>query len=318
MPSRKVRTTPASSISAGSQPEVSLEAGSFFPFARYTSVVGVHTSLLAFSALLLPTTPTSLLTKGVSLYPNGSATAEDGFRRDIVGVLTENPVRTVAWMCVGSLILQGWWASWLNTWSIELRGHANAKGNSAPNSAEMTKQMLERRDWGNQRLAAFGRAISMTLAASIAFHVVTVLFGAPISSHPLHTFLMNLLLAILAVLPPAYVLGLPSTGSDSPSLVSRLTWIRLFAELSPRTPIERALVYPAAGAAMGCWVGAIPIGLDWERSWQAWPLTPAFGAMGGYIVGSLIALVTSATFAFAQVGREARDAQAQASKAKRS
>ena len=38
--------------------------------------------------------------------------------------------------------------------------------------------------------------------------------------------------------------------------------------LSPRTPVERALVYPAVGAVMGSWAGAIPIGLDWERPWQ--------------------------------------------------
>lgn len=43
---------------------------------------------------------------------------------------------------------------------------------------------------------------------------------------------MSLLLAILSVLPPAYTLGPPSWGSDSPALVSRLTWVRLFAELS--------------------------------------------------------------------------------------
>lgn len=37
---------------------------------------------------------------------------------------------------------------------------------------------------------------------------------------------------------------------------------------SPRTPIERALVYPTIGALTGAWLGAIPIGLDWERPWQ--------------------------------------------------
>ena len=43
---------------------------------------------------------------------------------------------------------------------------------------------------------------------------------------------MSLLLSILTVLPPAYALGPPSFASDSPSLVSRLTWVRLYAELS--------------------------------------------------------------------------------------
>ncbi|PIL29156.1 hypothetical protein GSI_09205 [Ganoderma sinense ZZ0214-1] len=115
---------------------------------------------------------------------------------------------------------------------------------------------------------------------------------------------MSLLLAILSVLPPAYALGPPSFGSDSPSLVSRLTWVRLFAELSPRTPVERALVYPAVGTVTGAWLGVIPIGLDWERPWQAWPLTPSFGAVAGFIVGSLLALVVGATLELAQADHQ--------------
>ena len=51
-------------------------------------------------------------------------------------------------------------------------------------------------------------------------------------SVPLRTYLLSLLLALLTVYPPAYTLGVPSLGSDSPSLVRRLTWVRLFAELS--------------------------------------------------------------------------------------
>ncbi|KAI0332208.1 hypothetical protein GY45DRAFT_1369356 [Cubamyces sp. BRFM 1775] len=318
MPTRKAKAATAGKAPAQQQPEVSLEAVAFFPFARYTSLVGVHTSLLAFSALLLPTTPTSLLLKGASLIPESGHDAAKQPRGDVMQVLTENPVRTVAWICAGALILQSWWASWVRTWSLDLR--STAKATDASNNAEATKQKLEKKGVSYEQLVLIGKAVAMTVIASMAFHVVTVLFGAPISSYPLHTYLMSLLLAILTVLPPAYTLGVPSLGSDSPSLVSRLTWIRLFAELSPRNPVERALVYPAIGAMMGCWAGAIPIGLDWERPWQAWPLTPAFGAVGGCIVGSLIALLVSATLAFAQVDRQAQQAhaQAQAGKVKKS
>ncbi|KAG1748211.1 hypothetical protein EDB19DRAFT_1905264 [Suillus lakei] len=35
---------------------------------------------------------------------------------------------------------------------------------------------------------------------------------------------------------------------------------------------------------------ALPIALDWDRPWQAWPLTPLFGGIAGYIVGSPPAL----------------------------
>ncbi|KAH9903330.1 GPI biosynthesis protein family Pig-F-domain-containing protein [Cubamyces lactineus] len=335
MPTRKTKTATASKAPAQQQTTVSLETDSFFPFARYTSLVGVHTSLLAFSALLLPTTPTSLLLKGVSIIPSSGRDAATQPRRDVVQVLTENPVRTVAWICAGVLILQGWWASWVKTWSLDMR--STAKTAATLNNAEATKQKLERKGGSYEQivvrileaipqsvrndrtlLQVFGKAAAMTVMASMLFHVVAVLFGAPISSHPLHTYMMSLLLAILTVLPPAYTLGVPSLGSDSPSLVSRLTWIRLFAELSPRNPVERALVYPAIGAMIGCWAGAIPIGLDWERPWQAWPLTPAFGAVGGCIAGSLIALVVSAILAFAQVDRQAQQAQAQAGIAKKS
>ncbi|KAI0657578.1 GPI biosynthesis protein family Pig-F-domain-containing protein [Cubamyces menziesii] len=316
MPTRKAKASAASKVSAQGQSAVSFEPDTFFPFARYTSLVGVHTSLLAFTALLLPTTPTSLLLKGTSFIPDSERNAANQPRRDVMQVLTENPVRTVAWICAGALILQGWWASWVRTWSLDLR--STAKVTASPNNAEATKQKLERKGVDYGQITAFGKSVAMTVIASMLFHVVTVMFGAPISSHPLHTYLMSLLLAILTVLPPAYTLGVPSLGSDSSSLVSRLTWIRLFAELSPRNPVERALVYPAIGTMMGCWAGAIPIGLDWERPWQAWPLTPAFGAVGGCIAGSLIALVVSATLAFAQVDRQAQQAHAQAGKVKKS
>ncbi|KAI0372354.1 PIG-F-domain-containing protein [Pilatotrama ljubarskyi] len=315
MPSRKTKAVTTQAISTSTQPEASLEPVSFFPFARYTSIVGVHTSLLAFSALLLPTTPVSLLSKG---FPISSEYAEERPRRDVVELLTENPARTVAWMCAGAFILQSWWASWVNTWSWELRGQSGRKDGAPPDSAEVAKQKLERRDSGNQRVAALVKAAALTLAASALFHCMTVLFGAPLISQVFQTYVMSLLLATLTVLPPAYTLGPPSLGSDSPSLVSWFTWVRLFAELSPRNPIERALVFPAVGAVIGSWAGAIPIGLDWERPWQAWPLTPAFGAVGGYIVGSLVALLVSATYAFAQVDRDAQQAQAQAGKTKQS
>lgn len=53
-------------------------------------------------------------------------------------------------------------------------------------------------------------------------------------------------------------------------------------------------MYPAIGTLAGSWVGAIPIALDWDRPWQAWPLTPAYGAVVGYIVATLAALTVTA------------------------
>ncbi|GBE83503.1 hypothetical protein SCP_0505540 [Sparassis crispa] len=243
----------------------------FLPFASYTSVTGVHTSLLAFTALFLPRTSVSFLT---DLYPwqsKHTPIASDEPHRAL-RLLTENPTRTVAWMCVGAIVVQTWWASWLRGWMIEERTRGMAEGNAA----EQTKQKLQRKHWDDLRLAAFGNAILTTLVVSTIYYILLVLFGAPIASHPLETSALALLLSLLTSFTSAYVLSPPSLRADSEALVSRLTWIRLFAELSPRTPIERAIVYPAAGTLIGCWSGAIPLGLDWERPWQAWPLPPAY------------------------------------------
>ncbi|KAI0752851.1 GPI biosynthesis protein family Pig-F-domain-containing protein [Daedaleopsis nitida] len=286
MPSRTGKSPKAEPLNP------SLEPASTFPFARYTSIVGVHTSLLAFSALILPGTSLTSFAPWVS--SNRTEAAEEQRSRDISHLLTESPLRTVAWICVGAFIVQSWWAGWIRQWSLEVREQKK-------DQAEATQKKFERKEWKKQRVVVYAQAAAMTFVASFVFYVITVLFGAP---YPLETYSMSLLLAVLTVLPPAYTLGSPSFAPDSPSLVNRLTWTRLFAELSPRTPIERALVYPAAGAVTGCWLGAIPIGLDWERPWQAWPLTPTFGAVGGSIVGSLVALVVSATLELAQTGRQ--------------
>lgn len=70
------------------------------------------------------------------------------------------------------------------------------------------------------------------------------------------------------------------------------------------------MVYPAIGTAVGCWLGVCPSALDWDRPWQvrvfrraeimlftrisqAWPLTPAFGSILGYIIASMYALTIS-------------------------
>ncbi|EMD36950.1 hypothetical protein CERSUDRAFT_114862 [Gelatoporia subvermispora B] len=281
-----------------------------FPVAAYTSVTGVHTTLLAFTALFLPRTPVSFITEAFPIARQAADDASGSLRRSALHLLTSNPARTVAWICAGTFVVQLWWAGWVRNWSFDLRRAAQNQGDAG----QQTQDKLSRSQEKSQQLKTLWAASVTTLAASVAFYILIVLFGAPILSHTPHTYSLALLVALLTSFTPAYTLGPPSLRSDAKSLVTRLTWIRLFAELSPRTPIERALVYPAAGALLGCWSGAIPIGLDWERPWQAWPLTPAYGAVAGYILGSLAALVVSSIkhLAEADVRLHRADAQQRA------
>ncbi|KAI0701944.1 GPI biosynthesis protein family Pig-F-domain-containing protein [Cytidiella melzeri] len=281
----------------------------FFPYARYTSLVGVHTSLLAFTAFVLP----------MSAFADFSTPAEYKSRpkRAPTVMLTEAPWRTVTWMCLGCLVLQWWWAGWMREWKLEasIAVDTGGKEQTEENEAQKAERVLRQKEWDSQKPRATVNAAAATMAASVGYHIVIVLFGAPVASHLLLTYVLALLLSLLTVWTPTYVIGLPTLSADSDSLVRRMTWIRLFAELSPRSPIERSLVYPTVGALLGCWTGVIPIGLDWERPWQAWPLTPAWGAMCGYILGSLWALLVNDLKEVVQLGIAAQRSDEKGQKA---
>jgi len=42
------------------------------------------------------------------------------------------------------------------------------------------------------------------------------------------------------------------------------------------------------GACLGAWLGVIPIPLDWDQPWQAWPITVYYGSTIGWIVGTAV------------------------------
>jgi phosphatidylinositol glycan class F len=86
----------------------------FFPFAQYTSVVGVHTTLLAFTALFLPRT-NLFLTKSSATQ----MTSRDRPQHPFVEALTTHPLWTMTCVCGGVIILQVWWGRWMRNWAIE-------------------------------------------------------------------------------------------------------------------------------------------------------------------------------------------------------
>jgi len=315
MSSRKAKVVKTSELQKKSKPTTTAEIPNFkslsFPFAPYTGLVGIHTSLLAFTALYLPRSSLYIPTALYSAYfqvPDDSTVLSQP-QSDISGTsvitsLTASPVQTLAWTVGGVALLQTWWGGWVRQWALRAR----EEGSEGERKAQ--RQELEK-----DKVAALNQAFVATVATSVVFFATLVLFGAPLTSHLAHTYLLSLLLSFLAVFPPAYTFGvplsltwpsylsLPQLDSSQPRFVQRLYWARLFAELSPRSPLERALVYPAVGTALGCWLGAIPLALDWDRSWQAWPLPPTYGALLGYVLGSLGAMTVSAVQYFADMNR---------------
>ncbi|CAA7263338.1 unnamed protein product [Cyclocybe aegerita] len=248
------------------------------PMTSYISVVAVHSTLWIFTTLYLPRT-TFLSELTTPEWDSVQLSSKDRPQHPFMVALTMNPTVTLACICAGAVVLQGWWAGWMRNWWLELGIRASGD-----------ERRTEKAFHDCQKLTMVRNAWLATFTASFMIHVALVLFGAPIASHVLKTYLLALLVSIMTVYTPAYVIGAPTLGNKSLSVVKRWTWVRLFAEFSARNPVERALVYPVCGTLFGCWLGVIPIALDWDRPWQAWPLTPAFGAIAGYIVSSMLAL----------------------------
>lgn len=120
-------STPASQAADAAAP---IPAPPFFPFARYTSIVGVHTSLLAFTSLFLPRTSLSSLLRASALEN------EDQAPRDVLTALTKNPLLTVTWICVGASVLQVWWATWLQRWHLNTQIVVKGDADEAAQRAE--------------------------------------------------------------------------------------------------------------------------------------------------------------------------------------
>lgn len=123
----------------------------------------------------------------------------------------------------------------------------------------------------------------ISLLASLLIHVLLVLLGAPFVLKLPHTFALAVLLSLLAVWPTAYTIGW-NEGRE------KATWVRMYSAfesvafvlslvgktehrsfLRPRNDLEVAMFAPAVGTVLGCWTGAFPIPLDWDRPWQVRP-----------------------------------------------
>ncbi|KAG9007072.1 hypothetical protein FRB90_009560 [Tulasnella sp. 427] len=260
------------------------------PLARYTSIVGTQSLLLAFTALFLPRSTASIF--GSDFLPPPSSSL-DRPQHPFLEPLTASPVLTLIWLCLGVGVVVAWSAGYMRVW---------VKG-------EVPTQSGNRDDVKSSALAtgkskAIIDSLTATAAAIPIFFVFTVLFGAPLTSHIPQTLLLSTLLSLLTVYPSTYALGLPSlTSTSSAAQASRLEFVRLFSELFTRTHVDRALVFPVIGTIVGCWLGAFVLPLDWARPWQAWPLVPAYGSIFGYIVGSLVSVVFSSVKSLADLDK---------------
>ncbi|KAJ1712918.1 GPI-anchor biosynthesis protein (Pig-F) [Aspergillus flavus] len=115
--------------------------------------------------------------------------------------------------------------------------------------------------------------LSLTLTTLLATPVLTILlilFGAPLTTHHLETLLCGAHMAVLTSTALIYVHGVDGS-----------VWKEVWGARRPADAVWGA----ALGTCVGAWFGAVPIPLDWDRPWQAFPITILVGAYIGYSVG---------------------------------
>lgn len=154
-----------------------------FPLAQYASVLGVHLLLVGFTTLYLPQT--------TRLLAPIDAQKTDRPQSEFMEALTADPLATVSWIAAGLILVQTWWAGWVRTWSFE----QTRKGSETEIKLErvrfdglrftVRKHMLRTSTlFAHPTLCAqrLKDATVFTLCLTIAFHLVLVMFGAPIST----------------------------------------------------------------------------------------------------------------------------------------
>ncbi|KAL4946045.1 GPI biosynthesis protein family Pig-F-domain-containing protein [Aspergillus oleicola] len=121
--------------------------------------------------------------------------------------------------------------------------------------------------------------LSLTLTALLSTPILTlllILFGAPFTTHHVLTFLCATHMALLSAFPLIYVHGVDGS-----------IWKEVWGAARPAD----AVFCGALGTCLGAWGGAVPIPLDWDRPWQAYPITILTGAYIGFCAGMLIGRV---------------------------
>lgn len=112
--------------------------------------------------------------------------------------------------------------------------------------------------------------------------ICTVMGASPLSQFD-GTLVLSSLLTTLTILPFSLFLG------------TRATTMLLFTnKLEMLTGIDdvylRLLENSAVGVILGAWAGSVVMPLDWDRSWQVYPIPNIVGAAVGHVLGCVFSI----------------------------
>jgi len=131
----------------------------------------------------------------------------------------------------------------------------------------------------SMKLSSVIPAVAVYGTSPFIFHIISILYGAPITISFSETFHFAWLLSTMTALPALTVVG-----------ANAEEWIRVLFLNKAENNSETSLQWSCYGALVGAWLGALPIPLDWDRPWQEWPTSSLIGCLLGYMMGLIIGI----------------------------
>lgn len=133
------------------------------------------------------------------------------------------------------------------------------------------------------------KSIMMLTIATLLFAFAAIILGAPSLSKYEETISLSLVLSTLTVLPLQLFIGTRYT------LVVLLTNKLDLGKLVAEQYLD-FLMCAAIGAVLGAWSASVVMPLDWDRSWQLYPIPNVVGAVSGHLLGCGFSIMKSILF----------------------
>lgn len=143
---------------------------------------------------------------------------------------------------------------------------------------EYLKFQIYQNIFGKHTKIEYKLLLPVYLTTILLIYCFSVMFGAELTDIE-STFVFSCFLTSLLLFPSYFYFGL--------HFVHLLT----FRE-KPLTLMHLNLQTVAINCIIGAWLGAFVIPLDWDRSWQQWPIPCIIGSLSGFVFGHIYSFLT--------------------------
>ncbi|EFA80925.1 phosphatidylinositol glycan [Heterostelium album PN500] len=121
------------------------------------------------------------------------------------------------------------------------------------------------------------RSLMGLLVGTILFYMISIFYGAPITRSFFRTVAFSQLLSSMTAVPTTILLGCHPQA-----------WKDTFFSPMHNSIYETCCTIIVVFSLVGAWVGGFVIPLDWDRPWQAWPISCTYGAIIGHCISLII------------------------------